>query len=531
MAFISDMINYMPMAFGLRGFFHDTITLEESKKVITLRIQNRESNFLNLVEKGVFQYSKSPYLKLFKAAGYEFGDVTSLVEKDGLETALQKMLHDGVYLSYEEFKRGKEVVRGSSRFQFDEHAFDNPFLPVRYQVQSSGSRSDGTRTTFDLGHQMAGNYYRLPMLAVNNALDVPLAIWQPVLPAVSGISNVLGFWQVGKPVDRWFSPVDEKQVQSSLKHRLAMRYIINGSRLWGVKLAKPEYVGMDEGFKVAQWMADAKKQSGGCCIRCAPSRAVKICQAVREKGLDISGTHFMVGSEPLTPAKRQIIEATGASVSAGYSISEIGRIGCGCLQSTADDVHLCHDFVALIQHPKLIELAGTSVNAFLFTTLLTSAPKILINLESDDYGVIETRKCDCLFGQLGFNTHVSNIRSFAKLTGSGMTIIGTDLTRVLEEILPLKYGGVSTDYQLLEEEDKQGQTRISLIISPEVGAVDETAVIETLLNELRIAPHPGKLAAGTWSQANTIRIKRMHPFSNMGKVLTLHLMKNEHAAD
>jgi phenylacetate-coenzyme A ligase PaaK-like adenylate-forming protein len=253
-----------------------------------------------------------------------------------------------------------------------------------------------------------------------------------------------------------------------------------------------------------------------------------VCQAAIENGLDIRGTHFMSGGEPLTPAKRRQIEAAGASVTTRYGISEIGRIGYGCPEAGAtDDVHLFHDSVALIQHQRKVEHADIYVNAFLFTTLLLSAPKMLLNLESDDYGVVETRSCGCLFGQLGFDTHIHDIRSFAKLTGSGMTIVGTDFVRILEEVLPRKYGGAATDYQLLEEEDSQGQTHLSLIISPTVGVVDESDVIATVLSELRRSPHPGKLAAGVWSQANTIQVKRMHPISKMGKVMTLHLTKTE----
>jgi len=138
---------------------------------------------------------------------------------------------------------------------------------------------------------------------------------------------------------------------------------------------------------------------------------------------------------------------------------------------------------------------------------------------------METKSCDCLFGKLGFNTHLSHIKSFAKLTGSGMALIGTDLVRTLEEVLPAKYGGAATDYQLLEEEDSQGQTHLSLIISPTVGTVDEDEVIATVLRELRRVPHPGKLTAGVWSAAKILRVKRMQPISNMGKVMTLHLMK------
>ncbi len=526
MSIIADLIKYSRLALGLRGFLSSTVTLEESRRVIAERLRNRQQNFLSLVQKGVYQNPKSPFLKLLELANCQFGDIESLVNKEGIEATLQKLLAEGVYISWEEFKGRKEVVRGGQHFQFKARDFDNPFLPVYYQGQSSGSRSVGTRTTFDLNRQSDISYYRLLMLADNNALDVHTGLWKPVLPAPSGISNVLNHWKIGQPIDRWFSPVDEKQAQASLTHRLATRYIIYGGRLWGAKLARPEYVGLEEAVKVARWVADTKKQFGECSFDSYVSPAVKLCQAAIENGLDIAGTKFFVGGEPLTPAKRQQIEAAGASVTPKYSISEIGKIGCGCSRAGAtDDIHLFGDSMAAIQRRRRVEPTGIDVDAFLFTPLLPSTPKILLNVESDDYGIMETKSCDCLFGKLGFNTHLSHIKSFAKLTGSGMALIGTDLVRILEEVLPARYGGAATDYQLLEEEDSQGQTHLSLIISPTVGTVDEDEVIATVLRELRRVPHPGKLTAGVWSAAKILRVKRMQPISNMGKVMTLHLMK------
>jgi hypothetical protein len=528
MSLISDAIKYSRLAFGLRGFLRGTVTLEESQRVIAERLRNREKNFLSLVQKGIYQNPKSPYFKLLELAGCHFGDIESLVNKDGIEATLAKLLAEGVYISWEEFKGRKEVVRGGNRFSFSERDFDNPFLPVYYQARSSGSRSAGTRTTFDLNNQLAGSYYRLPTLAVNNALDVPIAVWKPVLPAISGTSNLLQSWKVGKPVVRWFSDVDERQVQSPLTHRLAIRYIIYSGRMWGARLAKPEYVGIQGAVKVARWLADTKKRYGGCCLISSVSPAVKMCQAALENGLDIQGSHLIISGEPLTAAKRRQMEAAGVSVSSRYAISEIGRIGCGCLEDgPVDDIHLFHDSMAAIQHSRKLDSADVYVDAFLYTPLLPTSPRIVLNMESDDYGVMESRHCDCLFGQMGFNTHIHSIRSFAKLTGSGMTIVGTDIVRILEEVLPAKYGGTAADYQLLEEEDSQGQTHLSLIISPEVGEVDEDDVIATTLAELRRAPHPGKLTAGVWAQAKLLRVKRMPPITQRGKVWTLHLMKTE----
>jgi hypothetical protein len=126
---------------------------------------------------------------------------------------------------------------------------------------------------------------------------------------------------------------------------------------------------------------------------------------------------------------------------------------------------------------------------------------------------------------MGLTTHLHDIRSYAKLTGSGMTILGSDFVRILEQVLPGKYGGAPTDYQLVEEEDDKGQTYLSLIISPTVGAVDNNDAINTIFDELRRNVYGGRLAAGFWSQVNTLTVKRTYPLSSAGKIITLHLTK------
>ena len=108
-----------------------------------------------------------------------------------------------------------------------------------------------------------------------------------------------------------------------------------------------------------------------------------------------------------------------------------------------------------------------------------------------------------------------------------MTIIGSDFVRILEEVLPRKYGGAATDYQLLEEEDSRGLTRLSLIISPSVGIVDDSDVIATVLDELRNTISSGMMTASLWSHAEALRVKRMFPIQRRSKIMTLELMKVE----
>jgi hypothetical protein len=528
MSIYSTGIKYARFAMGLRKFAHNTTNLDQAKKVIADRLVNREKNFLNLVEKGVYQYPASPYLPLLKSVGCEYEDIALMVNKDGIEASLQKLLKAGVYISWEEFKGKQDKIVDGRHIHYTDNDFDNPLLPIFYQFQSSGSRSAGTRTTLDLDFRSEMGHYRIIEMVANNAFGYPVVSWRPVPPSASGLNTMLSYWQIGNPLKKWFSPVDEKQVQASFKHRMALRYIVYCGRLWGAKLVYPEKISLQDAVKVARWVETAKKEHGSASIDCFISLAVMVADAATKHNLDIKGTTFFSGGEPLTDTKCKIIEAAGAKISSRYVISEIGRIGMGCpLHSFLDDVHFMHDMAAVIQHPRVVPFTDMTVNSFLFTSLLPVSPKLLINVGFDDFGEIEKRDCDCLYGQLGFHTHIHNIRSFSKLTGQGMTIMGSDLVKTLEETLPVKFGGTPTDYQLIEEEDEKGQTHLNLIISPAVGNIDESQVIETILSDLRKNAYGGKLAAGLWSQLGILKIKRMYPLSKGGKILTLHLQKRD----
>ena len=60
MAIISELIQYTRLAWSLRDFLRGTITLEQSKQVIADRLRNRESNFLSLVQRGIYRYIRHP---------------------------------------------------------------------------------------------------------------------------------------------------------------------------------------------------------------------------------------------------------------------------------------------------------------------------------------------------------------------------------------------------------------------------------------------------------------------------------------
>jgi hypothetical protein len=147
---------------------------------------------------------------------------------------------------------------------------------------------------------------------------------------------------------------------------------------------------------------------------------------------------------------------------------------------------------------------------------------------------VRQASCACEFGQLGFDIHVSNIRSYEKLTGEGVTFVDTDFVRIVEKELPSAFGGQSTDYQLVEEEDARGLTRLRLIVSPRVGEIDEEKLVARFIKSLRSAALSPEswTQSGTemWGQARTLRVRREYPIPTpSGKILPFHIVKRSQA--
>src|SRR3954464_10156080 len=165
-----------------------------------------------------------------------------------------------------------------------------------------------------------------------------------------------------------------------------------------------------------------------------------------------------------------------------HGLTEVGRVGNSCRNSLVEnDLHLFRDAWGLIQSPVQIPGSTLVVDAFCFTALLPTVPKIIFNVELDDYGILDQRDCGCPMQLAGFPDHVRDVFSFRKLTGEGMTLVGSTMLRIMEEVLPARFGGSSLDYQLVEEEDENGFTRLTFVVSPNVGEIDERALIETVL--------------------------------------------------
>jgi hypothetical protein len=102
--------------------------------------------------------------------------------------------------------------------------------------------------------------------------------------------------------------------------------------------------------------------------------------------------------------------------------------------------------------------------------------------------------------------------------------MGSMLFELLEDTLPARFGGNPTDYQLVEDED-DGITRVSLLISPRLGPVDEGAVLEAFYEKVGFAAWSRRMA-DTWRHSGTLRVQRREPIATaVGKILPLHVLR------
>jgi hypothetical protein len=521
----ADLKMYARFAWGLRGFLRRTITLEQAKAIVRGRLAEREANFLRLIEKGIFGYPRSPYLPLLELAQAELGDIKNMVRDHGLEDTLRALRKAEVYVSFEEFKGREPIVRDGQVIPVQVHDFDNPYLSHAYRAESGGTTGAGTRVDIDLDHLTAQAPLFMLARDAHGTLDLPTALWRGILPDGSGINKILRATLFDNVPQKWFSPVTSQDLRPSLKYRLANEFTIVFGRLSGVPIPWPEPVRLDQAIRVARWAVETLEAHGACLIRTSVSMALRMCTAAQEEGLDLTGAAIMGGGEPPTPAKVRAITRTGARWIPNYALTEAGSIGLGCGQpADGNDLHFCRDALALVQYPRPVPGSETTVQAFHFTSLLPSAPKLLLNVESDDYGTVEYRSCGCPLESYGFTEHLRHIRSFRKLTGEGVTLVGSEMVRILEEVLPARFRGSPLDYQLLEEEDNEGFTRLSLLVSPELEIADEREVIEAVLEALGQSSVAADLARALWSEAGTLQVKRVEPvWTRRGKLMPLHI--------
>jgi hypothetical protein len=377
------------------------------------------------------------------------------------------------------------------------------------------------RVQIDFDHIAYQAASSLIYLQANDLMSRPNVLMRPGPPSSAGLGSLFSSTRAGHIPAKWISPTRPRWNRQGLQGRALMAYTLLVARLSGKKLPRPEYT--PDVKDIVNYLGDAVRRGKPVGITCGASESIRICVAAEEMGVDLAGTVFRGGGEPLTEGKAAVLRRLGARGSTNYAMQEAGIISQGCGKPAwPDDMHVMSDRIAVLQRPVRLE-SGLEVQGLIHTSLLTSAPKLMFNVESGDYGVVEERDCGCLWQEIGFTKHLHTVRSYEKLTSGGVMFMGSMLHELLEETLPARFGGSPVDYQLVEEEE-DGVTRVSVLVAPRLGDLDEDEVIETVLRTVGFADWSRRMA-DTWRKAGTLRVKRREPYATRaGKVLPLHVL-------
>lgn len=505
----------------LPGFLRRSLTIAEAREVVRERLRSREARFLGLVREAVYASPASPYRVLLERAGCEPGDLARVVRERGVEGALRSLVDEGVYLTVDELKRRRPVVRGPLELRIEPRGLVNPRAIVHGVSETSGSGS-GARQAVPIDLAFVRDH------AVNTLLFHEAhggTAWTHAhfdVPGGTAVTHQLELCVTGTSPTRWFTPVRLTAPGIHARYRLGTPLLRLGARLGGARIPSPAYAPLSDPEPVAAWMQDVLGAGGIPHVRTFASSAVAVAQAAADRALDLAGARFTGGGEPTTAGRLAAVRAVGAELLPRYGATETDVISYGCAAPVEpDDQHLLHDRHAVIavEAPKPRLPRG----ALLFTSLLPSAPFVLLNAALGDRAVLRRRACGCPLEELGWEMHVHTIRSFEKLTAAGVSLLDTDVTRVLEEVLPARFGGSVSDYQLAETEDADGALLVRLRVHPRVGPLDEAAVAGAFRDALADGPGGERIAELQWRSAGLPRVERAPPaVSATGKVLHVH---------
>jgi hypothetical protein len=105
-----------------------------------------------------------------------------------------------------------------------------------------------------------------------------------------------------------------------------------------------------------------------------------------------------------------------------------------------------------------------------------------------------------------------------------MNFIDSDVTKVLDEVLPARFGGSPTDFQILEEENEDGVPVLKLLVRPSVEFLNEDEVIETFIRGISRGADANRVIGMAWRSAGLLRVERREPLSTRsGKILHMHV--------
>lgn len=512
----------------LPAFLRERVTVEQAEEEVKRSLERRETTFLELARRHIFDRPSSPYLKLLGMAGCEFSDLRAHVLRDGIEATLEKLAGEGVYLTSAEFKGKAEVARGKDSLRISPEDLDPPNQSRGLTTQSSGSNNRPFVFSVSLDRWRLSTLSHCLFYSAHDLFSYSHAIYDAILPSGGGVRAILHKARLGVPTERWFArKLPEEDEISGYYHRWMTYLIVALAKRYGPGAPLPEFIDVERLDPIVDWIAEKKRQGGACCLKTAASSAIRIAQTAWRMGESLEGTKFHVGGEPFTQAKHEALRRVGATAVADYAFEGGGSIGIGCANPAhLDEIHVGRHRIAVVARPQPLDTGASTIRPLLCTTLHPWYAKLLFNVENGDYASFEKRDCGCALEKLGLTQHLHHIRSYEKFTSEGMNYFYGDLYEFFEKTLPAEFGGGPGDYQLVEEEDGTGQTRITLLVHPSVPDLDEERLLSRVRAGLGEASWAKEFQVKIWQNAGTFRVRREAPHAGArGKILPLHITR------
>jgi len=504
----------------LPGVLRHPFDLPAARRELERRLATRADALLHHVRD--LARRQGPYRVLLDHAGLRSEDVAELVTARGLEEALEVIAAAGVYLTNLEMRGRTPVRRGSLTFDVKPADLIRPGAVVHGLSTTGGSRGAPAVVPIDLEFVRDHAIDTHLTLECHGGRDWAHAHWGA--PGGTAVTNPIEFAAGGRPLRRWFTPIDPRARGLHSRYRagsLAMRL---GGFLGGVSLPGPTLAPLDDPMPLVLWLRDTLDAGETPHVWTFASSAVLAARAATDAGIDIEGARFTGGGEPTTRARLEAVAATGARMLPRYGATETDIIAYACAApDSADDQHLLEDRHAVIQAPATLR-DTLPEGSLLFTSLLPSAPFQLLNASLGDVAELADRDCGCPLEAMGWQRHVGRIRSFEKLTAGGITFLDVDVIRVLEETLPAAFGGDATHYQLVEDTTEPGTApRVRLHVHPEVGDLDVEEVGDVFLAAIGGGDSGERLMELQWRGSGALKVVRAPPLrTGSGKIHHLH---------
>jgi len=495
---------------------------DQARTLVRTRLEGRQADFLTLMREAVYGHPSSPYLVLLKRAGCEFDDLRRLVIKDGVESALESLYREGVFLTVDELKGKRELLRGGTAVEVKPGLLRNPCAAEHIPIRSGGSRGNGTPVSIDTAfiRDCAVNAHLY--LEARSSLASPKATWE--VPGGFALFRILTLSAFGSPPVRWFSQLPPNAPGLGPAYHWSSQALWMAGKIARVPLPRPQYVSPEKPLAIARWMADSIRQGQPPHLFTFASSAARLCRACLEAGIELKGVRITMSGEPTTAARLEKVREAGADGIPAYGSAECGYIGYGCIAAEGcDELHILTDLHAVIQPNLDARTPDVPARALFISSLRKTAPLVLLNVALGDQAEMFRRECGCRLQQIGWSQHLRSVRSYEKLTVGGMALPDSDVIRTLEEDLPRRFGGSPTDYQLVEAEEEDGRPRLRLLIDPRVGRLNNAAVAEVFLESIGAGSGTERMTALLWRDAGILSIERRTPhLTPSGKIQHLH---------